>query len=189
MILGRRLVAAGAALVVLAGGAGVLVGREVAAPPPAAPAPAAATPPEPAAGRLVRYRDRAGWSIAYPSAWRRMRPPGGGGRLLVSGGAGASLLVRTARRPQGRSTRSLAARAGGGNLLGPPQRVRLGGLPAWRVFYLYEDDAIGRRGLHAHYFLARGRRLTTLVFQGAPVAAFRRNAPLFDRVARSFRAG
>lgn len=73
--------------------------------------------------------------------------------------------------------------------LRPPRRIDdLGGLPGWLYIYSFEDSASGQRGAHAHYFVFRGETMITLVFQTLPSERFATYAPLFDRLASTFRA-
>lgn len=144
---------------------------------------------------VVSWRDASGMSLSYPRGWSVVEEDREDVRLLVRGGRARSLLVR--RTPLGsaapparlaRRVRREIVRAPGVQLLGRPRAVRVSGLSGYRYLYLYEDRALGRRGLHAHYVLFGGDTMTSLVFQDAPVASFRRSAPVFDRVLSSFRA-
>ncbi len=72
-------------------------------------------------------------------------------------------------------------------LLAPPQRSDLGGLPGFFYLYTFEDADSGRRGAHSHYFLFRGDTMITLVFQALPADRLSLFAPLFDRIASTFR--
>ena len=161
-------------------------------------------PPEPKTtqkreGQLIRFEDREKkLSIAYPATWQRV-----GSRdpqvSLVVGSLDASLLMRTASLgtpvaaeaigSAKRLTDRLVKSGTKVKQLRPPRRIDdLGGLPGWLYIYSFEDAATGRRGAHAHYFLFRGETMITLVFQTLPSERFTTYAPLFDRLASSFRA-
>ena len=147
---------------------------------------------------FARFNDsETGFSISYPRSWRRLPSGDEQVRLIVAGGA-ASVLVRTAPlgltvRPQTlRSAKKLTDRlvrtVRNVKLLRKPQQIQQGGLPGYLYLYTFRDQASGRRGAHAHYFLFRGETMFTLVFQTVPSTAFGGLAPLFDRIANSFRA-
>ena len=161
-------------------------------------------PPEPKKterreGELIRFEDREKkLSIAYPSTWERI-PSQDAEVSLVVGSPEASLLMRTASlgTPVGAETIGSAKRltdrlvSSGKKVkqLRPPRRIdNLGGLPGWLYIYSFQDSASGQRGAHAHYFVFRGETLITLVFQTLPSERFATYAPLFDRLASTFRA-
>jgi len=189
----RRWIAVGAAATVVLGASAMLVAREVVSPPPAPAQP----PPARAAGDAVRFEDAAaGFSIVYPADWQRVVSPDPEIRLLVKG-EGSSMLVRMADLgitigpgDVGRArkiTDALVRKAAGAELLRPPQRVTLGGLPGYLYLYPFTDPATGQQGGHAHYFLFRGRTLITLVFQTVPAERFADMAPRFDRMGETLR--
>jgi len=64
------------------------------------------------------------------------------------------------------------------------REIELAGLPA--VYYLYYFRDGDQRGIHAHYFIFDGRKLTTLVFQVVPASRFADYASSFDQVVASF---
>jgi len=177
----------------LAGGAAV-VGREfVDDPPPEEDKPKAQQ-------GLVPFKDaREDLSISYPAAWPRV-PSRDPEVRLVAGTVEASLLVRTAKldvevEPGAldsakKLTDKLVAKGESVKQLRPPRRIdNLGGLPGWLYIYSFKDAASGDRGAHAHYFLFRGKTIITLVFQTLPSERFATWAPVFDRLAATFRAG
>ncbi len=147
---------------------------------------------------FVTFRDpQTGFSIAYPRRWRRLPAPDIQVRLIVAGG-GASLLVRAAPlgprdRPKNlRAAKKLSDRlvksVKGVKLLRRAQQVQSGGLAGYLYLYTFRDRPTGERGAHAHYFLFRGDTLFTLVFQALPSTTFAGVAPLFDRIANTFKA-
>jgi len=186
----RRWIPAGAAIAILLGAVAVVLGRELIAPAPR-------EPPAPAANAFVRFRDAAGGiSISYPARWRRVASRNPEVRLLAEG-EGSSMLVRMADigievGPESlgsarKLTDTLVRAAKKAELLRPPTRVSLGGLPGYLYLYTFSDDATGQRGAHAHYFLFRGQTLITLVFQTEPAERLARLAPLFDRLGETLR--
>lgn len=192
---GKWLIAGAIGAVVIALGAAALARELVASSSPDSASPKK-RPPK--ARAFVRYADRqAGFSISYPSRWRRLQSGDNQVRLLVAGG-GASVLVRTAPlgvrvRPENlkrakKITDNLVKVAGGVKPLRRPQQVRMGGLPGYLYIYSFRDRGTGERGAHAHYFLFRDETMLTLVFQALPAKSFAGLAPLFQRIANSFRA-
>ena len=147
---------------------------------------------------FVRFRDpETGFAISHPRRWRRLPSGDSLVRLIVAGGGG-SLLVRTsplgqrerpatltsAKKLTDRWVRSVKSV----KLLRPAKQVELGGLPGYLYLYTFRDRGTRERGAHAHYFLFRGGTVFTLVFQALPSTTFTGLAPLFDRIASTFRA-
>jgi hypothetical protein len=146
---------------------------------------------------FITFRDaQAGFSVGYPRSWRRLPSPDNQVRLIVAGGP-ASLLVRVAPlglrvrpenlRPAKKVSDRLVRSVRGVKLLRRAQQVQSGGLAGYLYLYTFRDRPTGERGAHAHYFLFRGDTLITLVFQALPSTAFAGVAPLFDRIANTFR--
>ena len=186
----RKWIPVGVAVAVLVGAVAVLIGRELTSPPKP-------EPPARKANALVQFRDPAGgFSISYPAGWRRVASSDPEVRLLAEG-QGSSMLVRTAglgieigpknlRRAR-KLTDKLVRAAGKAELLRPPQRVALGGLPGYLYLYTFSNVSTGQQGAHAHYFLFRGRAVITIVFQTVPAERLARLAPLFDRIGETLR--
>ncbi len=149
-------------------------------------------------GEFTRFVDaRRKLSITYPSSWQRISSPDPE-VVLVAATVDASMLIRTTSLPTPVGAESIGSAkkltdklvmAGRGvKNLRPPRRIDdLGGLPGWLYIYSFRDAA-GKRGVHAHYFLFRGKTMITLVFQTVPSERFATYAPLFDRLAGTFRA-
>lgn len=148
---------------------------------------------------MVAFTDPSGLIAgAYPAGWRRL--PSGDPQivLLVAGAGGASLLVRETPLSAAVGPQNLAAgkrlatqivRSGDDEIpIRPPQEVTLGGLPGYLYLYSFWNQGSGQRGAHAHYFLFDGRVMVTLVFQALPATRIVALAPLFDRIAATFRA-
>lgn len=77
-------------------------------------------------------------------------------------------------------------------LLGPEVAVaeknptNVQGKLAWRYIYPYEDAQTGQEGIHIHYFIFDGAKVTSLVFQALPADAMRELAPVFDEVLKTY---
>lgn len=149
----------------------------------------------PAQPGFVAFRNEL-LSIAYPADWQRRPSEDPGVAIFAMQGEAASFLVRVT---------SLDSPVGAGNLdeakrltddvvmsgrkvelLAPAQRSDLGGLPGWFYLYTFEDES-GRRGSHSHYFMFKGDTMYTLVFQALPADGLEAYAPVFDRIASTFR--
>ena len=144
---------------------------------------------------FVEFRaPRTGFRIAYPRRWSLIRSRDAEVEFLAAGRGGASALVRVVPfrfqgLPAAKRVTDRIVRAGRGvRVLARPRVTRLGGLPGFLYIYAFRDAATRRRGAHAHYFLFRSNRMVTLVFQALPANRFGRLAPLFDRIAGTFRA-
>ncbi len=186
------LAAAGVVALIVAAAAAVIGNELVSSPDPSKPAKAKSR-------GFVRFDDReTGFSISHPRNWRRLPSGDAQVRLILAGGGGASLLVRTAPlglrvRPATlgsakKLTDRLVRSVKNVKLLKRAQRVELGGLPGYLYLYTFRDRETRERGAHAHYFLFRDELLFTLVFQALPSTTFTGVAPLFDRIANTFRA-
>jgi hypothetical protein len=185
-------------LAVVALGVGVVAARTLLsatlpAPPGGPPRPPGAPASGPPPG-WVEFRDEL-FSIAYPASWSRRRAGDPEVELLVGSGS-ASFLVRVvplnfevgpANVGATKALTDRVVRSGRRvKLLAPPQRSDLGGLPGYFYLYTFEDER-GRTGAHSHYFLFKGDTLYTLVFQVLPSDRLAALAPVFDRIARTFR--
>jgi PsbP len=198
----QRLALIGLAVVVILGGS-VALGNSVISSPSTAPKGRATPAPSPKGStraipaRFVTFTDRqAGFSIAYPRGWKRLRPADAGVRLIAADGKRASLLVRIApvgldvtqdTLPAVRDlTQRLVTADRGVKRVSTPEQVSLDGLPGYRYVYTFTARD-GTRGAHVHYFLFRNKRLISLVFQVPGVRAVKRDSVLLDRVAGTFR--
>lgn len=137
-----------------------------------------------------------GFSIGYPARWVRMSSNDPHVALVARSSRSAAdvLLVRTFRIPAGADpTRRRERLALADQLLRGAKvdllvrrPVTLAGTPG--VYYLYTFRDHGRHAVHAHYVLFGHRRGYVLVMQAEPDTDFVELAPVFDRIARSFRA-
>ena len=144
------------------------------------------------------YRDPGGlFAGSYPSGWQRIAPANDASVvLLAQSGNGASLLVRKTTVSAQVSVANLASAQRltdsvvhsdkSVQLLRPPQQVTLSGLPGYLYLYTFKDPSTGVQGAHAHYFLFDGATMVTLVFQAVPPNSILTQAPLFDRIAKTF---
>lgn len=155
---------------------------------------------------FVTFRDtETGFSIKYPSKWKRTGRPDPEIRLLVKDEGLNSLLVRVARTPApfptdltGDEAKQVADVVLKRELFAPErilreQAVNVNGSPGYYYLYTFDEevktDAGTQKvqGVHAHYFVFSGRRVFALVFQALPTANFDKLAATFDAMAESFR--
>ncbi len=166
---------------------------------------ASSSPPRHVANRspsvpsgVVSFQDAAGaFAVSYPSSWQQLPSTDAQVSLLAASSAGASLQVRktaigapvtAANLGAGKTLADRVVKSGKHvTFLRPPQQVTLGGLPGYLYLYTFDDPATGQRGAHAHYFLFAGTTVITLVFQALPENRMLSLAPLFDRIAGTFR--
>ncbi len=183
--------------------AGAIAGQRLMArkqAPAAGPSPEdAANPSSPNEGELAEFRhDQLGLAISYPATWARIPRPDDPNVLLVAseGRAGSFLLraiplgvvVPPEKIPEMRQLTDQMVTSGTGvKLLAEPRQIELAGLTGYYYLYTFPEGKSGRTGAHAHYFLVKGDHLIVLVFQALPQEEFPRLAPLFDRMAESFR--
>lgn len=135
-----------------------------------------------------------GFSISYPAQWQVV--PNTGVSLLLSAGGNDALSIREVTLQQAVDTKNVdSIRAVTDAILSTPSAqlqvllarpITIGGIAGY--YYLYTFPSGKDRGVHAHYFLFQGRKLTTLVFQALPSSDFQGLAPVFDQVSASFRS-
>jgi hypothetical protein len=65
--------------------------------------------------------------------------------------------------------------------------ITLNGLIGYYYLYTFKDRPSGLDGVHAHYFLFKGQRMYSIVFQALPAESFSQLAGLFDQMAESFK--
>jgi len=192
-----RWLAACVVVAVALGAVALLLGRQLLSPSSTLPTTTGSERRTPPADELVEFRDEtSGFSISYPSSWRRISSPDVRVRLLAERD-GVSMLVRTAPlakaiRPQElraarKLTDALVRSVGQVTPLRAPERVKLGGAPGYLYLYTYVDGESVQSGGHAHYFLFRGKQMVTIVFQAVPANRFAAVAPLFDRIGATLR--
>jgi hypothetical protein len=187
-----------------AGGIGLLAGRQaVDSPSPPTTTTSAATGNTAVPGDFVEFSDdKAGFSLSYPKAWTKLESSDPQVVLVAAErdpaeNRGGSILVRGIQLggPVGREqlgearkvTDAIVTSSADVELKAEPTVIEQGGVPGYFYFYTFKDSASGQRGAHSHYFLFHGQTMITLVFQAVPEDDFVRLAPLFDRVAASFR--
>lgn len=159
---------------------------------------------EPVAGTdgpadFVSFRDtEAGFSLAYPSDWRRLEHPDPQVRLLVTPNRDDSVLVRAVDLevdgevtmedlPAFREYTDRIVQGGEGvEILDEPAAIEVGGLPGLYYVYTFDDDRSGQQGVHSHYFLFDGATVLSIVMQALPAADFADLAPTFKAVIDSF---
>lgn len=155
------------------------------------PPPAAADTPAP----TTNFKDATtGFSVDYPRAWKRVDIPVADYRLAVDGGNNVAFTIRvvpiqvpatTANLENFKAvTDGLVASNATVNVL-KQQAVTLNGMLGYYYFYTFTDGPV--QAVHAHYFLFSGNKMNIIVFQSLP-DDFQRLAPLFDKIAESFRS-
>ncbi len=149
---------------------------------------------------LVTFKDlESGFSIAYPRTWKRLEPVDPEVRLLVADGTNkVSLLIRdtptglTVTKDTLGTVRELTDSLVGADqrvtLLSSPEAITLDELPGYRYVYTFGDRNGESGGAHVHYFVFRGKRLISLVFQVPSARALKRGSAVLDRLAGTFRA-
>lgn len=147
---------------------------------------------------FVEFQDpKAGFAIAYPAAWQRLRSPDPQVPLLVAQTAQNSFQVRVVELglpvgPQDLATAKQLTdqivNAGDTvKLLAQPKEIHLAGLPGFFYLYSFLDPSSGLTGVHSHFFLFQGKNMISLVFQAVPLDQFKSLAPTFDQITGSFR--
>lgn len=167
--------------------------QDAGANPPAA-GPDAGTQP----GPVTEFRsDQAGISLSYPANWVQLKTKDPQILLLASDGPENSFLVRSVDlpkpigQPQLGAAKQLTDQIVAGNktakLLTEPKQIELAGLPGFWYLYSFKDDTSGQIGAHSHFFLFKGNKMITFVFQTLPAEKFQQSASTFDQITSSFR--
>lgn len=146
---------------------------------------------------LRTFRDpETGFSVQFPTAWKQLKSPDPNVRLVVAAGENDAMSVRVQRFEQPTTADNLenikafsdAVVSSNKSAKVLQQRpVTIDGMLGFYYLYTYADPS-GQEGVHAHYFLFRGRKANQLVFQAVPSSGFDRLAAVFDQVADSFRS-
>ena len=147
-------------------------------------APAVTTP----AGFVTVADDEGGFTIKHPKEWKSIRPPAGDERLLLSAGGQNYLRLRVVAIEPGIDVKSSIEQGltSEGVKVVKQQEITVNGIPGLYYLYTFSDPSTEKEGVHAHYFLVRGQKMYTMVFQALPTEEFTRLAPVFDKVAESF---
>jgi len=164
-------------------------------PPASTTAPGGATTVP--AGNLTSFRDpESGFDIKYPATWERLTPQDPSVRLVlrINGDNGVSVRVQRFEQPTtSENIENIKAFTDGvvssnrtAKVL-QQRSVTIDGMPGYFYLYSYTDEATGRDGVHAHYFLFRGRKANQVVFQASP-DDFEKLAAVFDQVIEGFRS-
>lgn len=193
-----RSVAAGGAVIVVAGGAYAMGRTGTDGGTTATPTTTTSTGPRVTVpADFVTYTDsETGFTLRHPKSWTPAREPEGDVRLVLAAGGLDSVLVRVIRIEQPVTKDNLAdvkaftdAIVSGSDVQMIQERqVTINGMPGWYYLYTFSDTQSGEKGVHAHYFLFQGRKMNTLVFQALPADGFSRLAPTFDQIAESFKS-
>ena len=67
------------------------------------------------------------------------------------------------------------------------RQVAVDNMPGYYYLYTFVDEETGAEGVHAHYFLFRGRKMYSVVLQALPSEGFAGLAPAFDQVIESIK--
>lgn len=150
------------------------------------------------ASELVTFRDdAAGFSIKYPRQWRKADIPDGPIRLVLLAGGLNGVSVRVDRTEVPTTSENLDnIKAVTDGIVGTnptakvldQRQVTLNGMPGYYYLYTFTDEETGAVGAHGHYFLFKGRKMHSLVFQAVPQEDFTQLAAVFDQVAETFQS-
>jgi len=151
------------------------------------------------ASQLVTFRDdKAGFSIKYPRQWQKADiDPNGDVRLVLLAGGLNGVSVRVSRTEVPTTTENLDnIRAVTDGIVGTnptakvldQRQVTLNGMPGYYYLYTFTDEMTGAEGAHGHYFLFKGRKMHSLIFQAVPQQDFAQLAAVFDQVAETFQS-
>lgn len=171
------------------------------------PAEQPAPPPDPGLSGLAEgppegylsYRDdQTGFTLYHPASWLPIARPQQDRRLVLNAGGLSSMLVRVQRTEQViatpenletiRPVTDGIAAAGDNVEVLKRDPINVNGMPGFFYLSRFTDEASGKVGVNAQYFLFQGRKMNIILFQAVPEDQFVRLAPDFDKVLGSFRS-
>ena len=146
------------------------------------------------AGFVSTKNHKDGFSISYPKQWRVVTDPSVPLLLSAGGNDALSVQVLTLQKPVNSKNVSDIKAVTDAILSTPAAKLQvllsrpitIAGISGY--YYLYTFTSGNQVGVHAHYFLFQGRKLTMMVFQALPISDFQKLAPVFDEVSASFRS-
>ncbi len=151
------------------------------------------------ASELVTFRDdTTGFSIKYPRSWRKADIATDGEiRLILLAGGLNGVSVRVQRTEVPTTSENIAnIKAVTDGIVGSnatakvlnQRQLTVNGMPGYYYLYTFIDEETGAEGAHGHYFLFRGRKMHSIIFQAIPSQDFAGLAAVFDQVAETFQS-
>ncbi|HUQ63164.1 MAG TPA: PsbP-related protein [Acidimicrobiales bacterium] len=155
-------------------------------------------PTLPEAAFKVFHDDATKFSVRYPSSWQLSQAPVSEIRFVATPGPGQgeAISVRVNETEQVTTAENLAnvKSVTDGTIASNPtarilktDAITLNGLIGYYYLYTFKDSASGLEGVHAHYFLFKGNKMYSMVFQVLPAEKFAEFAGVFDQIADSFK--
>jgi hypothetical protein len=144
------------------------------------------------------HDDATGFSIKYPASWPLSQAPVSEIRFVATPGPGQgeAVSVRVNDTEQVTTAQNLAniksvtdgtiASNASARIL-KTDVITLNGLLGYYYLYTFKDSSSGLEGVHAHYFLFKGNKMYSMVFQVLPSERFAEFAGMFDQMAESFK--
>lgn len=132
--------------------------------------------------------------LSFPASWSTQDVGGADVRLLAGPGGGDLMSIRVVTLNTGSSSAPTPSslRPYLDTIVQEPtvkivQRAQIvmDKLPGWYYVYTFTDSATRKAGVHAQYFIIRGSRLYSIVFQALPGSDFSKLAPVYQKVANS----
>ncbi|MEA2704868.1 MAG: PsbP [Actinomycetota bacterium] len=145
--------------------------------------------------QLTSFKDDAtGFSVKYPKEWTKVDSGDPNVPLILSFGQRDGVRVRLERTEVATNAENIAnIKAFTDGVVGQnktakvlqQRQVAVDNMPGYYYLYTFVDQQSGAEGVHAHYFLFRGKKLYTVVLQALPSEGFPALAPAFDQVIES----
>ncbi len=146
---------------------------------------------------LTSFKDDAtGFSVKYPKAWNRVDSGDPTIPLILSFGEADAVRVRLEHTDVATNAENIGnIKAFTDGVIGQnktakllqQRQVAVDNMPGYYYLYTFVDETSGAEGVHAHYFLFRGKKMYTVVLQALPSEGFAALAPAFDQVIESIR--
>ena len=147
--------------------------------------------------QLTSFKDDAtGFSVRYPKAWAKVESNDPSIPLILSFGNRDAMHVRLDYTEVPTNAANIGnIKAFTDGVVGRNQtakvlqqrQVAVDNMPGYYYLYTFVDEETGAEGVHAHYFLFRGRKMYSVVLQALPSEGFSGLAPAFDQVIESIK--
>lgn len=133
--------------------------------------------------------DVSGFSLKHPKDWIVTGAPAGQNRLLISAGEQNFLLVTARNIDPATVADEIAQAMSDLDIISGPSELKIGGQPA--ILYIYNTPLTEENktpGVIIHYFIVKGSKMYSLIFQARPKDELNRLARTYNAVTNSFQS-
>lgn len=148
--------------------------------------------PDPKNPALATFNDtETGFRMSFPAAWGTQRTGSADVRLVAGPGGGNLMSVRVVTLDTGSAgpPTPISLKPYLDTIVNEPgvtmlqqTQVTISNIPGWNYVYTFKDTTTNTQGVHTQFFLIRGNRLYSIVFQALPQSDFSTLAPVYQQV-------